>query len=42
MDMGAYELQAEPVDTCPGDVDGDGEVGINDFLQLLAAWGACP
>ena len=25
----------------PGDVDGDGVVGINDFLQLLAAWGSC-
>ena len=27
---------------CPGDVDGDGEVGINDFLDLLAAWGPNP
>ena len=26
----------------PGDVDGDGTVGIDDFLMLLAAWGACP
>jgi len=25
----------------PGDVDGDGIVGITDFLQLLAEWGAC-
>ena len=25
-----------------GDLDGDGIVGINDFLQLLANWGACP
>ncbi len=24
-----------------GDVDGDGSVGINDFLDLLAAWGPC-
>ena len=22
--------------------DGDGEVGVLDFLELLAAWGACP
>jgi hypothetical protein len=24
---------------CPADLTGDGSVGINDFLQLLAAWG---
>ncbi len=27
---------------CPWDLDGDGTVGITDFLQLLGAWGACP
>ncbi len=26
----------------PGDLDGDGIVGINDFLALLAAWGPNP
>jgi hypothetical protein len=26
----------------PGDIDGDGNVGILDFLALLAAWGPCP
>ena len=25
-----------------GDVDGDGTVGVLDFLALLAAWGPCP
>ena len=25
-----------------GDVDGDGVVGTNDLLELLAAWGLCP
>ncbi|MHC4100215.1 MAG: DUF1028 domain-containing protein [Planctomycetota bacterium] len=25
-----------------GDLDGDGEVGIVDFLDLLALWGPCP
>ena len=25
-----------------GDIDGDGIVGIADFLMLLAAWGPCP
>ncbi len=28
--------------TCPHDIDNDGEVGIVDFLDLLASWGACP
>ena len=27
---------------CPGDLDGDGVVGITDFLALLAAWGPNP
>jgi uncharacterized membrane protein len=26
---------------CPEDVDGDGEVGVTDFLALLAVWGEC-
>ena len=26
---------------CPFDNNGDGIVGINDFLDLLAAWGPC-
>ncbi len=26
----------------PGDIDGDGAVGITDLLLLLAAWGPCP
>ncbi len=29
-------------DGCRGDVDGDGVVGIQDFLDLLAAWGPNP
>jgi hypothetical protein len=27
---------------CVGDVDGDGEVGIQDFLILLGSWGDNP
>jgi hypothetical protein len=27
-------------ETCRSDIDGDGEVGIADFLDILAAWGA--
>ncbi|MCH7799240.1 MAG: hypothetical protein IID28_12460, partial [Planctomycetes bacterium] len=31
-----------PIPVCTGDIDGDGTVGITDFLQLLGAWGPCP
>ncbi len=27
---------------CPADVDDDGEVGVIDFLLVLANWGPCP
>ena len=27
-------------DPCPADVNGDGTVNVQDFLELLAAWGA--
>ena len=40
-----YTQDADSIDvflTPLGDVDGDGVVGINDFLLLLAAWGPCP
>ena len=40
--LGAYELQPELVVSCPSDISGDGMVGIDDFLSLLAAWGPCP
>lgn len=29
-------------DPCEGDVDGDGQVGILDLLELLGSFGACP
>ena len=46
----AYDLPASkvvewpgcPFAACPGDIDGDGTVGITDFLALLAAWGPNP
>ena len=25
----------------PGDVDGDGVVGVNDILAVISAWGEC-
>ncbi len=37
VDMGAYEFQG-----CPWDLDGDGAVGISDFLALLGLWGTDP
>ncbi len=37
--MDNISITTEPVKTCFGDTDGDGEVGITDFLGLLAAWG---
>ena len=37
--MDNISITTEPVKTCFGDTDGDGEVGILDFLGLLAAWG---
>jgi subtilisin-like proprotein convertase family protein len=27
---------------CPGDIDGDGTVGVLDFLLMLGQWGPCP
>lgn len=33
---------AIPGPSCPADIDGDGIVGIQDFLGLLAAWGTAP
>ncbi len=36
VDMGAYEYQGQPCDVTWGDIDGD--VGVTDFLLLLANW----
>ncbi len=27
---------------CPWDLDGSGDVGVSDFLDLLGNWGPCP
>ncbi len=37
----ALKVTMPPVAVCPHDLDGDGLVGINDFLDLLAQWGNC-
>jgi hypothetical protein len=41
VDMGAYEYQGDPFPVRLGDLDGDGTVGVVDFLSLLADWGPC-
>ena len=28
--------------SCPGDINGDGQVNVNDLIILIAYWGACP
>ena len=30
------------MNTCPTDIDRDGDTGIQDFLTLLGGWGECP
>ena len=38
-----YAIDTGPeVDPIPGDLDGDGHVGVSDLLILLANWGPCP
>jgi hypothetical protein len=41
VDMGAFEHEGDPFPVKLGDIDGDGVVAVNDFLLLLAGWGAC-
>jgi probable HAF family extracellular repeat protein len=35
-------LVLTPIERAPADLDGDGTVGLLDFLMLLGAWGPCP
>jgi len=38
----AYLFLGEPVEVpCPADIDGSGDVGFDDLLAVLSAWGAC-
>jgi len=27
---------------CPGDINADGTVGVNDVLLIISMWGPCP
>ena len=37
-DCGDYDCG----DDCAADVDGNGEVGVDDLLEVIAGWGMCP
>ena len=39
-----YKDETGSIDACPcpADLDGSGDVGVSDFLELLGAWGPCP
>jgi hypothetical protein len=37
-----YAIEVGDGSVTTGDLDGDGAVGVNDFLILLGAWGPCP
>jgi len=40
-EIGQAFLRLTMAADCPGDLDGSGDVGTTDLLQLLAAWGPC-
>ncbi len=40
-DLGGNEFLDECPSPIPGDLDGDGSVGVQDLLLLLGAWGSC-
>ncbi len=42
LNLPSFLLFVDVAQSCPADIDNDGVVGINDFLDLLAAWGLCP
>ncbi len=42
VEAGVDGVHLRMVVCCPWDLDGTGDVGINDFLELLSMWGADP
>jgi len=41
VDLAAAWWSSDSTGSTPGDLNGDGSVGVDDLLQLLAAWGPC-
>ena len=39
IDVGVMAPTPDCTGDCPGDLNGDGLVGVNDVLDLIAAWG---
>ena len=39
--MTNFGIEEAEEDTCPADVDGNGEVGFPDLLEIISAWGPC-
>ncbi len=39
-DIGGNDFLEECEAPCPGDVDGDGDVGVNDILAIISLWGS--
>ena len=41
-EFSAVAIRLTPIMAPPGDLDGDGSVGVSDLLILLGNWGPCP
>jgi hypothetical protein len=39
---GFWAVDAQPAMPCPGDIDGDGAVDVEDLVQVVIGWGVCP
>jgi hypothetical protein len=39
--MDSTTLDLDPTKGIPGDINGDGTVGVDDLLIMLSQWGSC-